>query len=78
MLAIKRLAPPIYFIFQRLLNDPMLLTMSGLWGVLWWLQPQSLSEMGWAAQALAGVLLMMLIVARRAVFSIDWLASWGC
>ncbi|MBT2770788.1 transporter [Halomonas sp. ISL-60] len=30
-------------------------------------------EMGWAAPAMAGVLLVMLIVARRAVFSIDWL-----
>jgi Na+/H+ antiporter NhaD/arsenite permease-like protein len=30
-------------------------------------------EMGWAAQAMAGVLLVMLVVARRAVFSIDWL-----
>lgn len=30
-------------------------------------------EMGWAAQAMAGVLLGMLFVARRAVFSIDWL-----
>ena len=30
-------------------------------------------EMGWAAQAMGGVLLVMLVVARRAVFSIDWL-----
>ncbi|QNI04794.1 transporter [Halomonas sp. SH5A2] len=30
-------------------------------------------EMGWAAQAMAAVLLVMLIVSRRAVFSIDWL-----
>ncbi|TVP44206.1 MAG: transporter [Halomonas sp.] len=30
-------------------------------------------EIGWVVQALAGVLLVMLMVARRAVFSIDWL-----
>ncbi|WP_246362312.1 MULTISPECIES: SLC13 family permease [Halomonadaceae] len=77
MQLIQRLISPVVFISQRLLYDPMLLSMSGLWVVLWWLQPQPLSDMAervhWSTLA---VLTGLMLLSRSLELS-GYLTLWG-
>ncbi|AJY50229.1 SLC13 family permease [Halomonas sp. KO116] len=77
MQLIQRLISPVVFISQRLLHDPMLLSMSGLWVVLWWLQPQPLSDMAervhWSTLA---VLTGLMLLSRSLELS-GYLTLWG-
>jgi len=77
LLLIQRLITPIVFFSQRLLNDPMLLSMSGLWGVLWWLQPQSLADMAERAHWTTLAVLTGLMLLSRALELSGYLTLWG-
>lgn len=77
MFATKRLATPVSVFVQRFLNDPMLLFMSGLGGVLWWLQPQSLMEMAERVHWTTLAVLTGLMVLSRALELSGYLTLWG-
>nr|WP_240538775.1 SLC13 family permease [Halomonas sp. SH5A2] len=77
LLAKKRLVSPIILCFQRFLNDPMLLFMSGIWVVLCWLQPQSLSEMAERVHWTTLAVLTGLMVLSRALELSGYLTLWG-
>ncbi|TMU23543.1 transporter [Halomonas sp. ATBC28] len=77
MLATKWLVTPFSLFFQRFLNDPMLLSMSILWVVLCWLEPQSLSEMADRVHWTTLVVLIGLMLLSRALELSGYLTLWG-
>lgn len=77
MLATKWLVTPFSLFFQRFLNDPMLLSMSTLWVVLCWLEPQSLSEMADRVHWTTLVVLTGLMLLSRALELSGYLTLWG-
>ncbi|CAD5246023.1 Inner membrane protein YbiR [Halomonas sp. 59] len=77
MLATKWLVTPFSLFFQRFLNDPMLLSMSILWVVLCWLEPQSLSEMADRVHWTTLVVLTGLMLLSRALELSGYLTLWG-
>ena len=77
MQLIQRLISPVVFISQRLLNDPMLLSMSGLWVVLWWLEPQSLTEMAERVHWTTLAVLTGLMLLSRSLELSGYLTLWG-
>ncbi|CDG54662.1 putative transporter [Halomonas sp. A3H3] len=77
MLATKWLVTPFSLFFQRFLNDPMLLSMSILWVVLCWLEPQSLSEMADRVHWTTLVVLTGLMLPSRALELSGYLTLWG-
>ncbi|MCD1588059.1 transporter [Vreelandella titanicae] len=77
MLATKWLVTPFSLFFQRFLNDPMLLSMSILWVVLCWLEPQPLSEMADRVHWTTLVVLTGLMLLSRALELSGYLTLWG-
>ena len=77
MLATKWLVTPFSLFFQRFLNDPMLLSMSILWVVLCWLEPQSLSEMANRVHWTTLAVLTGLMLLSRALELSGYLTLWG-
>jgi len=77
VLATKWLVTPFSLFFQRFLNDPMLLSMSTLWVVLCWLEPQSLSEMADRVHWTTLVVLTGLMLLSRALELSGYLTLWG-
>jgi len=77
VLATKWLVTPFSLFFQRFLNDPMLLSMSILWVVLCWLEPQSLSEMADRVHWTTLVVLTGLMLLSRALELSGYLTLWG-
>lgn len=77
MLATKWLVTPFSLFFQRFLNDPMLLSMSILWVVLCWLEPQSLSEMADRVHWTTLAVLTGLMLLSRVLELSGYLTLWG-
>ncbi|MDQ7732874.1 SLC13 family permease [Halomonas sp. SpR1] len=77
MLVTKRALAPVSLFIQRFLNDPMLLSMSVLWVVLCWLEPQSLSKMAERVHWTTLAVLTGLMVLSRALELSGYLAFWG-
>jgi len=77
VLATKWLVTPFSLFFQRFLNDPMLLSMSILWVVLCWLEPQPLSEMADRVHWTTLVVLTGLMLLSRALELSGYLTLWG-
>ena len=77
VLFLQRLVAPVSAFSRCLVGDPMLLVMGGLGIVLWWLNPQSLSQLAERVHWTTIMVLTGLMLLSRALELSGYLTLWG-